>query len=294
MPAELEALEASVTAVLSKLAALPLPALVDDLRRTVQSVEGLVSSPDTKQAVAALSQAAVRLEALIGTPISASGRCWSRRGRRSLRRMAWSGRTRRCGRHERSAQGADWRGPFDPRVRRLPGTPSRCADPRQDRCAMTTSPLTRLVTLGALAAGLALAGCADGQPTRFYTLSPLEASPCGASPTTMPDLTVGVGPVTLPTYLDRPQLVTRAGGNRMVLADFDSWVEPLPGMFARGRREPGASPGHRRRRDAAPAPRFCPRPPDRGGRHALRRRRQRQCRPDARWWVFGRRREAPA
>ena len=49
----------------------------------------------------------------------------------------------------------------------------------------------------------------------------------------MPDLTVGVGPVTLPTYLDRPQLVTRAGGNRMVLADFDSWVEPMPGMFAR-------------------------------------------------------------
>ena len=98
---------------------------------------------------------------------------------------------------------------------------------------MTTSPLTRLVTLGALAAGLALAGCADGQPTRFYTLSPLAASSRGASPTTMPELTVGVGPVTLPPYLDRPQLVTRAGGNRMVLADFDSWVEPLQGMFTR-------------------------------------------------------------
>ena len=67
VPAQLEALEASVTAVLSKLAALPLPALVDDLRRTVESVDGLVSSPDTKQAVAALSQAAVRLDTLIGT-----------------------------------------------------------------------------------------------------------------------------------------------------------------------------------------------------------------------------------
>ena len=49
----------------------------------------------------------------------------------------------------------------------------------------------------------------------------------------MPDFTVGVGPVTLPPYLDRPQLVTRAGGNRVVLADIDSWVEPLEGMFAR-------------------------------------------------------------
>ena len=56
-----------MTAVLSKLAALPLPELIDDLRQTVQGLDGLVSSPDTKQAVAALTQAAVRLEALIGT-----------------------------------------------------------------------------------------------------------------------------------------------------------------------------------------------------------------------------------
>jgi paraquat-inducible protein B len=67
VPAQMEALTASVTSVLSKLAALPLPALVDDLRRTVQGIDGLVTSPDTKSAVAALNQAAVRLEALIGT-----------------------------------------------------------------------------------------------------------------------------------------------------------------------------------------------------------------------------------
>ena len=91
----------------------------------------------------------------------------------------------------------------------------------------------RLLRFVVVAACLASASCADSQPTRFYTLSPLAASSRGASPTTMPDLTVGVGPVTLPTYLDRPQLVTRAGGNRMVLADFDSWVEPLQGMFTR-------------------------------------------------------------
>ena len=48
------------------------------------------------------------------------------------------------------------------------------------------------------------------------------------------DLSVGVGPVTLPPYLDRPQLVTRAG-NRAVLAEFDSWPSCL-GMFARSSR----------------------------------------------------------
>jgi hypothetical protein len=91
----------------------------------------------------------------------------------------------------------------------------------------------RLAILAVLAAGLTLAGCAETPPTRFYTLSPLEDAPGGTPPANLPELTVGVGPVTLPPYLDRPQLVTRAGGNRMVLADFDSWVEPLQGMFTR-------------------------------------------------------------
>ena len=67
VPTQLEAVTASVTATLNKIAALPLPELVADLRQTIQGVEALVSSPDTKQAVAALTQAAVRLDALIGT-----------------------------------------------------------------------------------------------------------------------------------------------------------------------------------------------------------------------------------
>ena len=67
VPAQLEALEASVTTALNKLAALPLTELVDDLRQTVQGIDALVTSPDTKQAVAALNQAAVRLDGLIGT-----------------------------------------------------------------------------------------------------------------------------------------------------------------------------------------------------------------------------------
>jgi paraquat-inducible protein B len=67
VPAQMEALEASVTTALNKIAVLPLPDLVADLRQTIQGFEALVSSPDTKQAVAALTQAAVRLDALIGT-----------------------------------------------------------------------------------------------------------------------------------------------------------------------------------------------------------------------------------
>lgn len=67
VPAQLEALTASVSGVLTKLAALPLPQLVDDLRQTVQGIDAVVNSADTKQAIVALSQAATRLDTLIGT-----------------------------------------------------------------------------------------------------------------------------------------------------------------------------------------------------------------------------------
>ena len=40
-------------------------------------------------------------------------------------------------------------------------------------------------------------------------------------------LTIGVGPLTFPDYLDRPQLVTRTGDNEVRLAAFAHWAEPL-------------------------------------------------------------------
>jgi paraquat-inducible protein B len=67
VPAELDALKASVTTVLSKLASLPLPGLVDDLRATIHGIDALVTSPDTVGTVAALNHSAVRLEELIAT-----------------------------------------------------------------------------------------------------------------------------------------------------------------------------------------------------------------------------------
>jgi uncharacterized lipoprotein YmbA len=47
------------------------------------------------------------------------------------------------------------------------------------------------------------------------------------------DLTVGVGPVTVPPYLDRPQLVTRTSRVKLALADFEQWAGPLPDTIAR-------------------------------------------------------------
>jgi uncharacterized protein len=48
-----------------------------------------------------------------------------------------------------------------------------------------------------------------------------------ASPAAPRDLTIGVGPVTLPPYLDRLPIVTRASRARLVLGEFDQWAASL-------------------------------------------------------------------
>jgi len=41
------------------------------------------------------------------------------------------------------------------------------------------------------------------------------------------DTILGVGPVTIPLYLDRPQLVSRLKGSELRIDDFRLWAEPL-------------------------------------------------------------------
>jgi len=79
-----------------------------------------------------------------------------------------------------------------------------------------------------------LAGCASSAPTRFYVLSPLASSK--AEPQALKDegcIAIGIGPVELPAYLDRPQIVTRLSENELDLAEFDKWAEPLKDNFSR-------------------------------------------------------------
>ncbi len=77
----------------------------------------------------------------------------------------------------------------------------------------------------------ALMGCSGSQPTRFYTLSELVSASEPARE--QKAMRLGVGPVHLPAYLDRPQMVTRNGANQMTVADFDQWAEPLETTFQR-------------------------------------------------------------
>ena len=71
--------------------------------------------------------------------------------------------------------------------------------------------------IAALLALALLAGCAGvaRQKTEFYLLEAL-ADPAPISKL-QGDAWLGLGPVTLARYLDRPQMVTRVGGNRLVI-----------------------------------------------------------------------------
>lgn len=88
------------------------------------------------------------------------------------------------------------------------------------------------VPLCCLAAMLLCLGCAASQPTRFYVLGP-TAAPASPAPADKETLVIGVGPIEVPAYLDRPHLVTRHGQNEVALAEFHRWAEPLDQAVAR-------------------------------------------------------------
>jgi uncharacterized lipoprotein YmbA len=75
---------------------------------------------------------------------------------------------------------------------------------------------------------LLLGGCGTSKPSRFYLLTAMPRSAqMPQLPGDKPDLAVGLGPVTLPPYLDRPQIVTHASPYQLHMAEFDQWAEPL-------------------------------------------------------------------
>jgi uncharacterized protein len=80
-----------------------------------------------------------------------------------------------------------------------------------------------------------LTGCLGlQQPSRFYVLgAPPSAEPASAAVPAEQGPAIGLGPLTLPKYLDRPQLVTRTSPYELKFAEFDRWAEPLEVNFSR-------------------------------------------------------------
>lgn len=68
-----------------------------------------------------------------------------------------------------------------------------------------------------------MSGCATTPQMRFYTLEAAQPPVATGASAVKRELTLAVGPVDLPEYLDRPQMVTRSGGNQLQVHEFERW-----------------------------------------------------------------------
>lgn len=86
---------------------------------------------------------------------------------------------------------------------------------------------------------LAGPGCttfsAQPDPSRFFTLAPLAGAEAAGEDKrdSAPRISLGIGPVSLPGYLDRQEIVTRIAQNQLRLSENDRWAEPLDENVAR-------------------------------------------------------------
>ena len=87
-----------------------------------------------------------------------------------------------------------------------------------------------LIIVSCSVAALA-AGCASA-PSHFYTLS-RTATPASVPAATSANLSVVVGPVSIPAIVDQPQIVVSTGPNQVSLDEFNRWASPLQNNISR-------------------------------------------------------------
>jgi uncharacterized protein len=93
----------------------------------------------------------------------------------------------------------------------------------------TQKPLINLMVV-LVAVAVCLSACAGkSASSKFYVLSSLPQPALSAAEGT----TIGVFPVAMPEYLDRPQIVTRVSENEIKPDEFSRWAEPLQDSFTR-------------------------------------------------------------
>lgn len=83
--------------------------------------------------------------------------------------------------------------------------------------------------------GVMLVACAtSSNPSTFYLLRSMESPQESLSiASSQKSVALLVGPITLPGYLDRNQMVTVSGKNKMALDEFNRWAESLRDSFYR-------------------------------------------------------------
>jgi uncharacterized lipoprotein YmbA len=89
------------------------------------------------------------------------------------------------------------------------------------------------IAFGCAVLSLLLVGCAGTPPSSFYTLTPIPEAGERAGNIAGGGLSIGLGPVSFPQFLDRPQLVTRDGANRLGVDEFHRWGGTVQDDFLR-------------------------------------------------------------
>jgi uncharacterized protein len=99
--------------------------------------------------------------------------------------------------------------------------------------------MNRITTLILLLISFVLSACGNlsprPDPSRFYTLTAIAqpAATATKESSNPGGVSLGIGPIRLPGYLDRQEIVTRVSPNRMDLSEYDRWAEPLETNFTR-------------------------------------------------------------
>jgi hypothetical protein len=77
-----------------------------------------------------------------------------------------------------------------------------------------------------------LGGCASPRPPTYYLLEPafVAGDPDGDG---QPCMVIGLRPVRIPSYIDRPQIMVRTGRNELAISESNLWAEPLDENIAR-------------------------------------------------------------
>jgi uncharacterized lipoprotein YmbA len=89
--------------------------------------------------------------------------------------------------------------------------------------------MKKTMSFGFLVSGITImsflfSGCGTSPSAKFYTLTPLTQQKQEAT-STVPGTVqpIAIGPVEIPEYLDRPEIVIRAEQNQLILSEFNLW-----------------------------------------------------------------------
>ena len=80
------------------------------------------------------------------------------------------------------------------------------------------------VPLALVAVLVTLGACGTSPPSRYYALESAGFDAVADGPDS---IVLGVGPIRVPEYLERPQIVTRRQNRELHIDDFNRWAEPV-------------------------------------------------------------------